>query len=79
MRRNDRGRRVQELTSHVWDAVARDAPAPIDTLDPALLATMRRLKVLGEQPRADADFADRLEAELLHELSAPSFPDATPT
>ena len=79
MDRNDRGHRAQELTSHVWDAVARDAPAAVDTLDPALLETMRRLKVLGEQPRADSNFADRLEAELMHELSAPSFPDLAPT
>jgi hypothetical protein len=79
MRRIDRGRPTQELTSHAWDAVTRGSPVAIDTLDPALLETMRRLKVLDEQQRADADFAERLEAELLHELSTPSFPDVTPT
>jgi hypothetical protein len=72
MRRVDPARNAQEQTSRVWDAVARGAPPDIDILDPTLLETIRRLQALGQQPRPDPEFADRLEATLMRSASTPA-------
>lgn len=66
-------RQAEEQASRAWDAVARgETPADSD-LDPALIETIRRLKELGDQPRPDSTFADRLEDELIRAMDIAPF------
>jgi hypothetical protein len=48
-----------------WDAIVLGEPHPIDTVDPDVAATIRRVHAIAGTPLPDAAFAARLESELL--------------
>ena len=63
-------RQAEEQASQAWDAIARGIAPDSAASDPTLIETMRRLQALGEQPRPDPVFSDRLEDELTRAMTS---------
>jgi mannose-6-phosphate isomerase-like protein (cupin superfamily) len=64
-------RQAEAQISRTWDAIARGiAPEDPESSDPTFIETMRRLRELGEQPRPDPTFADRLEDDLMRAMTS---------
>jgi hypothetical protein len=61
-----------------WDAIVLGEPRPIDTLNPDMAATIRRIHAIDHTPLPDAAFAARLEGELLRSATQTRADSAAP-
>jgi hypothetical protein len=61
-----------------WDAIVLGELRPINTVDPDVAATIRRVHAIDQSPLPDAAFAARLESELLRSATQSRADSAAP-
>lgn len=72
------GRGKYDAEVQYWDAIVLGELRPINSVDPDLAATIRRVHAIDDTPLPDAAFAARLESELLRSATQTRADSAAP-